>query len=165
VNTVAVSAIRELADDGSEGGMQTVQLFDGVRDHGFTIPDIAPGDGRFEVVVQGDVDGQQHRLSVHPDSDGSFRVTHRSSPAVQVAVVNDRYAEQIEVRWAADAGDVSGPANDPVLQLTGTVTEDDDVTGHLSDGQLDSGVVLAASGAYMLIRQLAASDAAQHGNG
>jgi hypothetical protein len=165
VNTVAVSAIRELADDGSEGGMQTVQLFDGVRDHGFTIPDIAPGDGRFEVVVQGDVDGQQHRLSVHPDSDGSFRVTHRSSPGVQVAVVNDRYAEQIEVRWAADAGDVSGPANDPVLQLTGTVTEDDDVTGHLSDGQLDSGVVLAASGAYMLIRQLAASDAAQHGNG
>ena len=145
--------------------MQTVQLFDGVSDHGFTISDITPSHGGFEVVVQGDGDAQQHRLSVHPDGDGSFLVAHGSSPAVQVGVASDRYADQIRVTLAGDGEDVSGHAAVPVLHLTGTVSDDDDVSGHLNGRDADSTLTLAAAGACMLIRQLPASDAAQRANG
>jgi hypothetical protein len=166
VETVAVSVNSEVTGQrGLEDVMQTVELFDGVRDHAFTITDVRPYDGGFEVAVRGPAGGQAHRFAVHAD-DGSLRVTHGSSPAVEVGIVHDRYADQLRVTWAGGGHDVSGHGAVAVLQLTGTVSDDDeddeaDVRGHLGGSLEMSAAVLAASSAYMLVWQLPGSDAAQ----
>jgi hypothetical protein len=96
--------------------MQTVQFFDGARDYAFAVTDVAPRGSGFEVVVKGDPDRHQHRFSVQQDDDGSLRVTHGSSPQVQVRLGADRLTDRLRATFAEDGDDdVSGHAVAPVL--------------------------------------------------
>lgn len=147
--------------------MQTVQLFDGQRDHGLTVTEVTATDGGgFDAVVMADGDDRPHRLSVQQDPAGFYRVSHGSSPQAHISFIDNEFASRMRITLADDGeddeDDVRGHVAAPVLDLTGTVTDDDDGTGHLSIGQAASTVTLAASGAYMLFRQLASIPAAEH---
>ncbi len=133
--------------------MQTVELFDGVRDHAFTITDLTTSDNGFDVAVTPEAGRHAHRFFVRRDDDGFFRVSAASNPDVRIQLVDNQYAETLRVT-VAESGDedVSGHAAPPVLELTGTVSDDDDVSAHISAAEGASTVLLAAASAYMLLQ-------------